>query len=299
MLQPSALQTRPRRTRRYLLIGWLCGMFLFVSLLVCGFVWLKNSASQPRLAPEAEQVLQAQTGLPFQALIPAYLPAHFNRQKVEIRLDQKGAGGEPMLQLVYPTPKGNTLVLQEWLPDESQAVSTTLPCTCYCMAMQPAGSSNLGVEVGPLRVAIKLSAANLLTYEQLGFLLETLGPAANQQVFSRMAEVPVAFNMPTAVQIPLNAAGEQEVMLVVTQAGYNPQHFAVKKGSPVRLVFRQVGQVGCGNDLIIQWGKDKHAEILLASPADKEILGFTPEQAGDFLFNCPHLIYRGVMTVEE
>jgi hypothetical protein len=292
-------QAKLRQKRRLLSIGMLGGAFLLACLLISGFVWWKNTNSQPRLAPEAEQVLSAQIGLPFQALIPAYLPAHFDREKVEIQLDQTGPGGEPMLQLSYPTPKGNTLVLQEWLPDETQVYTSAIQCQCFCMAGQQVGPAQVGIEVGSLRVAIKISASNLLTYEQLSFLLDTMGPAANQQIFSRMAEVPAAFNMPPAVEIPLNAQGVQEVTLVVTPDNYTPQHFAVKKDLPVRLVFRQIGQVGCGNELIFQWGKDKSATLILASAADKKELEFTPEEAGDFRFNCPHLIYRGVMTVEE
>ncbi len=299
MLETSALQNKSRLRRRFLYFGMLAGAFLLLCLLVFGTVWWKNKNAQSRVAPEAEQVLTAQTGLPFQALIPAYLPAHFDREKVEIQLDQTGPGGEPMLQLSYPTPKGNTLVLQEWLPKADETEGDALLCHCACASTGQCNPAEVGIEVGRLRVAVKLSATNLLTYEQLRFVLDTLGPAANQQVFSRMAEVPVTFNLPPAVEIPVNAQGIQEVTLVVTPENYTPQHFAVKKDMPVRLIFRQLGQVGCGNELLFQWGKDKNARLLLASPADKKILEFTPEQAGDFRFNCPHLIYRGVMTVEE
>ena len=36
--------------------------------------------------------------------------------------------------------------------------------------------------------------------------------------------------------------------LVVSPGGYNPVHFAVKKDLPVRLIFTQLGDVGCGNE---------------------------------------------------
>ena len=155
------------------------------------------------------------------------------------------------------------------------------------------------MQVGDLRVAFKLSANNIITYEQLRFVLDTLGPAANQQIFSKIADVPVTFNLPPAVDIAINSEGVQDVTLVVTPDGYNPAHFAVKKGVPVRLVFRQFGQVGCGNELIFQWDKSKIVTLTLASQADKKMVEFTPEQTGDFRFSCPHLIYRGVMTVQE
>jgi hypothetical protein len=298
-MQTSDQQRKARRIPRYLFIGMLGAASLLVALLLSGYIWWKNNSAQPRLAPEAEQVLKAQIDLPFQALIPAYLPAHFDREKVEIQLDQTGPHGEQMLQLAYPTPKGNTLVLQEWLPKPGAANASAAQCRCVCASRGLCSPSEVGLQVGALRVAISLSAANLLTYEQLSFVLDTLGPAANQQVFSRMEEVPVTFNVPPAVEIPVNASGIQEVTLVVMPEGYTPPHFAVKKGTPVRLVFRQLGQVGCGNELVLQWGKDKSATLTLASASDKQTLEFTPEQAGDFRFSCPHLIYRGVMTVQE
>jgi hypothetical protein len=295
----SDLKDKVRRIRRNLLIGLLCGAFVLISLIFTGFLWFKDHNAGPRLAPEADQVLQAQLGLPFQALIPAYLPALFDREKVEIQLDQSGPHGEAMLQLVYPTPKGNTLVLQEWLPKEDQSDSATVQCRCVCASRGLCSPAEVGIKVGTLRVAIRLSATNLINYEQLSFILDTLGPAANQQVFSRMAEVPVTFNLPPAVDVPVNAGGIQEVTLVVTPDGYTPAHFALKAGVPARLIFRQLGQVGCGNQLVFQWGKGKSATLTLASLSDKQTLEFTPEGVGDYRFNCPHLIYRGVMTVEE
>jgi hypothetical protein len=87
-MQTSALPTKPQKTWRLLIIGMLGGALFLLVLLVSGLVWWINSASRPRSAPEAEKVLQAQTGLPFQ---------------------RKGPVGERMLQLIYPMPKANTL----------------------------------------------------------------------------------------------------------------------------------------------------------------------------------------------
>ena len=86
---------------------------------------------------------------------------------------------------------------------------------------------------------------------------------------------------------------------MVTPNGYSPEHFSVQKGIPVKLTFRQIGQVGCGNEMIFQWDDGKSATLTLASSSDIQTLEFTPGEAGDFRFNCPHLIYRGVMTVQE
>jgi plastocyanin domain-containing protein len=130
-------------------------------------------------------------------------------------------------------------------------------------------------------------------------MLNTLGPATNRQVYSSIEDVPLSFSVPPAVEIPVGADGVQEVTLIVSPQGYSPVHFAVKKDVPVRLIFRQLGQVGCGNELILQWGARKSEMLILESEADKKVLEFTPRETGEYPFNCPHLIYRGVITVTE
>jgi plastocyanin domain-containing protein len=135
--------------------------------------------------------------------------------------------------------------------------------------------------------------------QELQSILNTLGPATNQQVYSSLDDVPVTYALPPAVDVPINAAGIQEVTLVVTPQGYSPAHFAVKSGVPVRLIFKQLGEVGCGNELLFQWGAGQSAELKLASPSDSQVLEFTPTETGDFRFNCPHLIYVGGMTVQD
>lgn len=106
-------------------------------------------------------------------------------------------------------------------------------------------------------------------------------------------------NLPPAEEIPVNAEGVQEVMLVVSRSGYTPIHFAVKAGTPVRLVFRQLGYVPGGNELFVRWGEGKETYLILASPTDTKVLNFTPEEPGEYRFSCPHDWYEGVMTVVE
>jgi hypothetical protein len=284
-------------------------------LFVSGFILLKNSTLPPSEAPEVEKVLEAQTAMAFQVLIPAYLPRRVDRAGVLIDASQPGPGGEPMLQLVYPLQQKSqgTLILREWLPKlpsvpsanlASAAVSTMqgmtiVHCNCHCTAQNQCDMSDVELSIGSLHVNVKLSEPGSLTAQELQFIFNTLGPAANTQVYSSMKDVPVTLSLPPAVAAPLNASGVQEVTLVVLLEGYNPAHFSVKKGVPVRLIFRQLGQVGCGDELVFTWGKGKSTDMKLASAADKQVLEFTPEETGDFQFNCPHLIYRGAMTVTD
>ena len=91
--------------KHYWQIGLLAGVGLALALTVICLFILKNRLSGPREAPEAENVLIAQTGVPFQVLIPAYLPAGFNRSQVEIRTDQTGPLGEAMVSLIVYHPR--------------------------------------------------------------------------------------------------------------------------------------------------------------------------------------------------
>lgn len=106
-------------------------------------------------------------------------------------------------------------------------------------------------------------------------------------------------NLPAAEEVPVSAEGIQEVVLVVSRSGYTPIHFAVKSGIPVRLTFRQLGYVPGGNELFVRWGAGKETYLILASPSDKKVLDFTPEEPGEYRFSCPHDWYEGVMTVRE
>jgi len=277
------------------------GIFLIILCLsVIGYLGLKGLLAETSDAPEAELVLEAQLEMPFQVLIPAYLPKNFIRQKTQVNIDKLAPGGEPMVELVYQTRRGEYLTLYEWLPGERDTVERKAAyCMCKCTSLQDCDSVEMGISVDSLRVMVRVSTPGLMTYEEARAILDTLGPAVNRQTYSSLSEVPISYSAPPAVEIPINPDGIQEVTLVVTPNGYDPEHFAVQKDVPVILSFRQIGQVGCGNELIFQWGDGKSATIILASPGDVQTLEFTPQETGEFRFNCPHLIYRGLMTVQE
>lgn len=293
-----AVSESHKRKKVLLILGAVGGVCLAAALLVLGIYFINKDSQGPKDAPESARVLEAQTGLPFQVLIPAYLPPIFKREAVELTTDARGPNGESMIKLIYPTRKGNQLVLSEWIP-ESQDIDQSRRCICVCREPGECISSGVEMTSGAVRIKIELSIPNLVTNEQMQYVLETLGPAANQQMYSYIQEVPVSYSLPAAVEVPANAEGIQEITLVVSPQGYSPAHFSVTKDIPVRLIFRQLGQVGCGNELIFDWGAGKNADLILASPQDKQVLEFTPAQAGVFSFHCPHFIYRGAMTVKE
>jgi hypothetical protein len=232
-------------------------------------------------------------------LIPAYLPIKFDRNQAHVIVDKTGPGGEAMIELSYPARQGGTLVLREWLAQEQAAARQTWQTWCCCGAQAACNMLAASLQLGRLRVTAQLSSAGLLSWDQKRYVLQTLRPATNGQTYTSLDKVPVTGTLPPAVKIPINADGVQTLTLVVTPEGYVPPHFAVSKGVPVRLVFRQLGDVGCGDELIFTWGKEQSADLKLDSAGDTQELSFTPNQTGDFPFHCPHYFYQGVLTVHD
>jgi hypothetical protein len=284
---------------------WLAaGLLVIVTLIVAGWIWTQIIAEQPREAPEAEAVLQAQTSMPFQILIPAYLPAGFQRKNVEIQTNLTDPQGQPMVQLVYTHPLGVRLTLSEWvLPDftttgqANNTSSNVQRCNCLCQDHNRCSANRFMVDIGSLRISGESSDPLILSPEHIRVILTTLAPAGGLTTYSFIEKVPIAAGLPPAEEVTVNASGVQEVVLVVTSNGYTPVHFSVKKDAPVRVVFRQLGEVGCGNELYFAWGANQSGQLILSGSSESQVLEFTPREPGDFLFHCPHFIYQGVMTV--
>ena len=100
-------QISPRRNQ--ILHGKDCWLALSSCSLSCfpRFFWLQDQCIRTARGPGGRaESCSAQAELPFQVLIPAYLPKFFNREKMEIITDQPGPNGEKMIQLIYSTRKG-------------------------------------------------------------------------------------------------------------------------------------------------------------------------------------------------
>jgi hypothetical protein len=97
-----------------------------------------------------------------------------------------------------------------------------------------------------LRIMGETSDPLILSPQHVQVILSTLAPAGGLLTYSRLEAVPLAAGLPPAEEIALNAEGVQEVVLVIASSGYTPVHFSVKKDLPVRVIFKQIGQVGCG-----------------------------------------------------
>ncbi len=306
----AKLTTQSDRNTR--LVSRRKGLFaggVFIALLIVLGSWVVSSGatSEPTEAPEAQKVLDVQAGMPFQILIPAYLPREFNRAGTDIQVNQSGPGGEPMVQLTYRASTGAMLFMREWVPvnPDMEVLASSHPIQTKWgrgwLLKQGEGLGAIWIDIGPLRISIYTPDLTLLAKEQLLAIAETMGPASNRQVFSFIAEPPKISEVPPPppYEVPINADGVQEITLIVTPGGYSPLRFAVKKDVPVRLIFRQLGQVGCGNELIFPADPASPTSLYLQSDSDKKVLEFTPRQVGSFEFHCSHQMYRGILTVRE
>jgi hypothetical protein len=256
--------------------------------------------------PEAQSILGRQAEVPFQILIPAYLPAGFQRKDVEIRTDLTDPQGRPLVQLIYTHPRGVQLTLNEWMSETSDASNPTntselgiSQCYCLCRNGEVCQADHWMIDNGLVRVMGETSNPEILSSSHIQLILGTLAPAGGMLTYTSIQNLPVLPGLPPAEEISVNASGVQEVVLVISPTGYTPVHFSVKVGVPVRLTFHQLGDVGCGNELDFQWGDQQTSHLVLTDPTSSQVLEFTPQEGGDFLFHCPHLIYQGVMTVIE
>jgi hypothetical protein len=280
-----------------------------VALLAASAFWIGAGRSEAAArAPEADKVLDAQTSLPFQVLIPGYLPPGFDRKQAEMRVIQPGNGRRPAVQIRYQSREASAaLFVSEWIP-----ISPTLETLVgsrpietkwgrgFLLTDSVSGHSTIWADVGLLRVAVDSTKGEPVSPEVALAILDSMGPAANQQVSSTIAEEPVIREAepPPPVEIATNEQGIQELTLVATVAGYSPARFLVRKGIPVNLVFRALGDAACASELVFPANQTNPTELILDSPQDTKTLRFTPMQEGEFVFHCVHDIYKGVMVVE-
>jgi len=286
---------------------WL-GAGLFLVVLAVGGWWAaRGRAAEPQEAPEAQRVLDVQANMPFQILIPAYLPKVFDRAAMQIDVSQSGPGGEPMVQLTYRTAKGATLFIRQWVPvnPDKEILAASRPIQTKWgqgwFLRQGENLAAIWVDIGPLRASIYTRNQDVLPRESLLAVAETMGPASNRQVFDFIVDPPEvrAVEPPPPLEVPISAEGVQEIDLIVTPGGYSPLRFSVQAGVPVRLTFRQLGRVGCGNELNFPTGPGQFASLRLDDPGESAVLEYTPQVPGEYQYYCAHVMYKGLLTVRE
>ncbi len=303
-MQKKSQSTEKKTLPKSRLIWLASGLVLLAAVVLFG-AWQMRTQAATREAPEAAAILAAQAAMPFQILIPAYMPKEVIRDKVGISMTETGPGGEPMVQLVYRTKSDDTIFLKQWVPvnPEKEILAGSRPVqTIWGQGYMIAQGSSLAaiwVDVGPTRVSIYTPTQRHVTREEVLQMANTLGPASSSQVFDFVLELPEVLAVEPAppFEPPLNAEGIQEFTLVVTPGGYDPLRIQLKQGVPTRMTFRAIGQVGCGKELLFRVGSNEVIEGRLETESDQDVIEFTPEETGSFEFQCSHQMYRGMLTV--
>jgi len=86
----------------------------------------------------------------------------------------------------------------------------------------------------------------------------------------------------------------QNVKVEITEAGYQPSIFKLKRGVPARLTFVRRTEDECGKEVVI-----RAYNIRRALPLNKLVtINFTPRRTGSFSFVCGMDMMRGKVIVQ-
>lgn len=86
----------------------------------------------------------------------------------------------------------------------------------------------------------------------------------------------------------------QTARIELTENGYQPNSFKLKKGVPARVTFVRRTEAGCGQEIALPaYG------IRRALPLNQPVtVSFTPAKTGSFSFTCGMGMLRGTIFVE-
>ena len=94
-------------------------------------------------------------------------------------------------------------------------------------------------------------------------------------------------------RVAVSASGAQEVAVTV-KGGYTPDVIVVQEGRPVRLTFTRQESSACSEKVLFP---DFNQNALLPE-GEQVTLEFTPEQSGEYGFQCQMGMLRGKLIVE-
>lgn len=90
-----------------------------------------------------------------------------------------------------------------------------------------------------------------------------------------------------------SAGKTQSVRINLTEKGYQPSSFRLKKGVPARVTFVRKTEDECGREIVIS-AYNIRRELPLNTPVT---VSFTPKKAGTFNFACGMDMLRGKLIV--
>ncbi|MGH9938190.1 MAG: cupredoxin domain-containing protein, partial [Blastocatellia bacterium] len=113
-------------------------------------------------------------------------------------------------------------------------------------------------------------------------------PAAPAQVAAGQAKVD------QTVAKPSQSSRTQSVTVILSDKGYQPESFKLRKGVPARVTFVRKVEATCGNEIVLAEYNIKR-ELPLNQPVTVE---FTPAKTGEFKFACGMDMLRGKIIVQ-
>ncbi len=87
--------------------------------------------------------------------------------------------------------------------------------------------------------------------------------------------------------------GKQQVVIAITDSGYNPKYIKVQSGVPVELTLESNNAYSCALAFVF---KEFGIKTFLES-TDRQVFNFTPTKPGKYTFSCSMGMYTGVMEV--
>jgi len=113
-------------------------------------------------------------------------------------------------------------------------------------------------------------------------------PAAPAQAVTQQAQVDQAGAKPS------QSSRTQSVTVTLSDKGYQPESFKLRKGVPARVTFVRKVEATCGNEIVLAEYNIKR-ELPLNQPVTVE---FTPAKTGEFKFACGMDMLRGKIIVK-
>jgi plastocyanin domain-containing protein len=86
----------------------------------------------------------------------------------------------------------------------------------------------------------------------------------------------------------------QSVKVNITDNGFEPSTFQLKKGVPARVTFLLQSEVSCAKEIVISAYHIKRA-LPLNEPV---VVEFTPDKSGEFSFACGMGMLKGKLVVQ-
>lgn len=173
-----------------------------ISALIGGILLTRQLDPTSAQVTEIEKILNVQASIPFQILIPAYLPGQLDREGVDVNVTPKVPGGQPMVQLTYRTRKGATLFVREWVPAnrDIEVLASSRPVQTKWgrgwMLSQGQNLFTLWIDVGPVRTSIHTTRLDVIKPEEVMAIANSLGPVSNRKHFPSVADTPKISDVP-------------------------------------------------------------------------------------------------------